>query len=303
LDANVAANTADAAGLVAVVQQLTKFMVRVVTAIQVMGTDVMASFEQTASRVARVETQIISDHDLLDGKFTTLDSKVRGIVKQISTDHAKLDSKFQELDQQAEREVKKAGDVIDKVMGSAKTKFADMDVQVTQAKSSFDDLVGRLESKFTEVNMKIANMDKVVDLVSKMEGKMTYMEGMSIPVRLGNVEQSVSEVKLQVSNGKGTGKGGSSEQQRRRGIMESKAIQGIKTLTNERSGFRMWHDKLVNAFAQTEGGYRIVMEEITRCLDQGKSMDFGSGSDRQEWLLETFENSEDDEMIKLSSRV
>ena len=54
--------------------------------------------------------------------------------------------------------------------------------------------------------------------------------------------------------------------------MEHKAIMNLKQQGNERSGYRMWHEKLVNAFAQVNVQYRGLLERITKEIDKGSDM-------------------------------
>ena len=59
--------------------------------------------------------------------------------------------------------------------------------------------------------------------------------------------QSGSSVPVQ------SGQGASS-----RRAMEHKAVMNMKVQGSDRSGYRMWHEKLVNAFAQVNAQYRSV---------------------------------------------
>ena len=57
-----------------------------------------------------------------------------------------------------------------------------------------------------------------------------------------------------------------------KGILESKAIMGIKPLKDDKSGFRTWHEKFVNALAQTIPGTRNAFAEIVKKV-QTQDMD------------------------------
>ena len=43
----------------------------------------------------------------------------------------------------------------------------------------------------------------------------------------------------------------------------------LKTLSSDKSGFRMWNEKFINAFEAAIKGSRIVMEAITQGIDDG----------------------------------
>ena len=49
-----------------------------------------------------------------------------------------------------------------------------------------------------------------------------------------------------------------------RSVLESKAISGIKTLGSDKTSFRTWHEKLVNAMSQVIPGSREAFTWIVR---------------------------------------
>ena len=50
--------------------------------------------------------------------------------------------------------------------------------------------------------------------------------------------------------------------------MEHKAIMNLKELGNDRAGFRQWYDKFVNAFAQVNREYRMVIQAIVKGIEK-----------------------------------
>ena len=55
---------------------------------------------------------------------------------------------------------------------------------------------------------------------------------------------------------------GSSHQSRKWGILESKAIAGIKTLGSDKTSFRSWNDKLINVLSQARPGCRCMLKAM-----------------------------------------
>ena len=66
--------------------------------------------------------------------------------------------------------------------------------------------------------------------------------------------------------------------------MESKTINGLKVLGSDRTAFRIWHDKLVNAFVQHNHGYRAFFEKINQQLDKGEDVKVDSEDQLVTWF-------------------
>ena len=60
------------------------------------------------------------------------------------------------------------------------------------------------------------------------------------------------------NNGGNTGGNRSGGNWRGKSATEHKAIANLKTLGNDRQGYRQWHDKFVNAMAQVNREYRTI---------------------------------------------
>ena len=58
-------------------------------------------------------------------------------------------------------------------------------------------------------------------------------------------------------------------QQHKKGILEFKVIQNIKPLTGNRSHFRQWHQKLINALSTIKEDHAEVIKTIERSMDVG----------------------------------
>ena len=66
--------------------------------------------------------------------------------------------------------------------------------------------------------------------------------------------------------------------------MEHKAVANLKTLGNDRQGYRQWHDKFVNAMAQVNREYRAAMQAIVKAIDREEKLSIGDIDDWEEWL-------------------
>ena len=59
-------------------------------------------------------------------------------------------------------------------------------------------------------------------------------------------------------------------QQRERkvgGVLESKALGNLKTVSSDRGTFRMWNEKFVNAMSQVIPGFREAFKRIQRIVE------------------------------------
>merc|ERR1711891_50924 len=58
-----------------------------------------------------------------------------------------------------------------------------------------------------------------------------------------------------------------------RQLSESKCVSNLKSLGSDKSDFKSWNDKLINAFAQTLGSpWRRFMRNLNKALDQDKKV-------------------------------
>merc|ERR1712115_685310 len=61
--------------------------------------------------------------------------------------------------------------------------------------------------------------------------------------------------------------GGSGNRGSTKPVSEYKALQNLKPFTGDRSKFREWNDKLVNALAQVQPHYRDAIKNLNKKLD------------------------------------
>ena len=58
-----------------------------------------------------------------------------------------------------------------------------------------------------------------------------------------------------------------------RQLSESKCVSNLKSLGSDKSEFKAWNDKLINAFAQTLGSpWRRFMRNLNKALDQDRKV-------------------------------
>ena len=97
-------------------------------------------------------------------------------------------------------------------------------------------------------------LDMVYDTVSAMHIKQ---------------ENSLDEIdKLKkIINGGGGGQG----DRYKKGILENKVIQNIKSLTGDESQFGQWHQQLINAQSTINGDHSQVIKDIEKAMGVGEN--------------------------------
>jgi hypothetical protein len=66
--------------------------------------------------------------------------------------------------------------------------------------------------------------------------------------------------------------------------MEHKAITNLKELRSDKAGFRQWHDKFVNALAQVNREYRVVIQEIVKAIEKEEKLLVGGLTQWDNWI-------------------
>ena len=75
---------------------------------------------------------------------------------------------------------------------------------------------------------------------------------------------------LYARGGKGSGDGG----YRRHTVLEIKAVSNLKMVGGDKTGFRAWHERLVNIMEQIRPGSRSVLRALVRHVDHEVTEDF-----------------------------
>ena len=120
------------------------------------------------------------------------------------------------------------------------------------------------------INM-IEGMHK--DVVAEKQKMEKYIHGVSH--RTSMIQGAVEVLTKQRENdhdGKGGGKGWN--------VLESKAVSNMKMLGADKTGFRMWHEKLVNIMEQLRPGSRGVLKALARHVDNEEDADI------HEWIID-----------------
>ena len=60
---------------------------------------------------------------------------------------------------------------------------------------------------------------------------------------------------------------------RRHGILESKSVSNMKSLGSDKTGFRMWNEKLINIVSQIRPGSRRFFAAISEYIDRDNDID------------------------------
>ena len=66
-------------------------------------------------------------------------------------------------------------------------------------------------------------------------------------------------------------------------VLESKSVANMKSLGSDKTGFRAWHEKLVNIMEQLSPGCRGILKALVRYVDQEEDEDL------YEWMENTEE--------------
>ena len=207
-----------------------------------------------------VESQRVS----VQSQVTQLEEGVKAKVKQ-HEDALEQASKgyaaLKDEQQKAQLEANKLSDVM-------RGMHEDMVPRLTENKHYIEQI--RIHGvSAAEVKAKIDAMQMEIDgLRHQVNDPWWYQQG-------GNDAAAAASA----GSGKGTGKQSSNWV---KSAMEHKAITNMKSQGSERAGFRMWHEKLVNAFAQVNKGYRNILEAIADEIDSDQHE--LPGKDIADWM-------------------
>ena len=64
------------------------------------------------------------------------------------------------------------------------------------------------------------------------------------------------------------------------------AVSNLKNLGNDRQGYRQWHDKFVNAFAQVHREYRAILQVLFRAIEKEEKLPTGGIEVWGDWINE-----------------
>ena len=133
-----------------------------------------------------------------------------------------------------------------------------------------------------------SEIDRINAADNQTTGRILHLEQVVGNIQSNGVSSS--------SEGKGGGRWGTNKS-----AMEHKAVMNLKTQGNDRAGYRMWHEKLVNAFAQVNGQYRGILERVAKEIDKGTDMSIMQGNaDWESWVSMVDIASDKVDMSKLN---
>ena len=70
------------------------------------------------------------------------------------------------------------------------------------------------------------------------------------------------------------GRQGTGANTNNRNILDSKAVQSLKTLSHDKSSFRTWNDKFINVFTQVRQKSRRVFDAMCKFIDKEETGTF-----------------------------
>jgi len=72
----------------------------------------------------------------------------------------------------------------------------------------------------------------------------------------------------------------------KRGAVEYRTLDKLNIQGSDRSGYRVWHDKLANALAQANRYYRTRLNLIVRAIDKEENSPHGGADEWEYWVAE-----------------
>ena len=105
-----------------------------------------------------------------------------------------------------------------------------------------------------------------LDIASKSEGDQNKLST-QMALEVGGIKETITKQQgvLELL-AKGQGSGDRSHQPR--GILESKAVGGLSNLGSDKTAFRIWNEKLINAVSQVRYGSRKLFRAMMDYVDQ-----------------------------------
>ena len=155
-------------------------------------------------------------------------------------------------------------------------RFFDQDALIDSAEQTVIGLshlrtgAGQVQTNLEELEQKVkaelvqgigARMIDGESKIAMIEQKMNAIEGMIIGMNGAGM-----------SFGGGSGGGGKGGY-RSRGVLEYKAMQFMKPLTGDKTGFRQWHQKFVSAAYTVQEEFGDMIRSIAADLDTGSKVD------------------------------
>jgi uncharacterized protein YukE len=133
------------------------------------------------------------------------------------------------------------------------------------AKKGYETITAQVNKQSMEVAKIMTNAS---DSFDKMNQEMQAIKATS-NAELQAIQKAIKKIESDIQGGVGNfGSGYSGGNWRGKSAMEHKAIANLKTLGNDRQGYRQWYDKFVNAMAQVNREYRTIMQTIMKAIER-----------------------------------
>ena len=124
-----------------------------------------------------------------------------------------------------------------------------------------------------------ANLSVMASDKSRFEGELKSV------MHSAGIAQGAVETFIKQQESKGSGGGG----YRRHNVLESKAVSNLKMVGGDKTGFRAWHERLVNIMEQIRPGSRGTLRALVGHVDHEMTEDFN------EWIKNDEEYEEVEE--------
>ena len=240
------------------------------------------------SQMSRVIRFAVSAFGYARTCIINLTSKVNAVEHRVADAEVKIEGKFGEMDnkcQAMEAQVNTRLNEINQLMSTADSTYKGLEVKVSAILSAAS---AAQDSYHTTQGMVQSEIDRINAADNQMTGRVQHLEQVVGNIQSNGVSSS--------SEGKGGGRWGTNKS-----AMEHKAVMNLKTQGNDRAGYRMWHEKLVNAFAQVNGQYRGILERVAKEIDKGTDMSIMQGNaDWESWVSMVDIASDKVDMSKLN---
>ena len=123
-----------------------------------------------------------------------------------------------------------------------------------------------LRSAVSRIRAAIAAEDKVESMTESHENTLRMFE--CVTVSMQSFESQLAECKQSVQNLQASQQ---SQNQHKKSFADSRCIANLRTLGSDKSEFRAWNDKLINAMAQMLGPqWRKFMRNLDLELDRNR---------------------------------
>ena len=133
------------------------------------------------------------------------------------------------------------------------------------AKKGYETITLQVNKQSMEVPKVLTNAS---DSFDRMKAEMQAIKVTS-NAELQAIQKAIKKIEADIQNNSGNARGcQSGGNWRSKSAMEHKAIANLKTLGNDRQGYRQWHDKFVNAMAQVNRENRTIMQAIVKAIEK-----------------------------------